>query len=646
MQCSSASNNAKRTNETGLAHTEGPECKKAKNKDNVFFTIALNVNGVQQQVEFYAKVIRCDDPDTYKYSIRSNNTICAEYLSFITREVLLKAQIEIDDDQIDATYNIPKEIYNNHIQQTNEIAQDATQKIETCKNIKKNTNEFIKLAKETKKPLFVQLTCKKRKYEKIDKLNDYLKTKSKYTRKKFMEQDVIKTLNLAKYLPVCLTKYTCNKEIFDEQTEAIRNEFNTGLIDFDKFYNILDKEIDYDDDDKEMLAKLVDKQMNDFLHKNINSLTLLFPKMQFFMEYYNKFQDNLVFFVDMKHVCMVYGMMHVLETILKCTEHMVKDIKDINNKMIDCSNINQTYLHYGINFTIIYYLVTKFEIEKMLLYILQSFIPTDHFIDLVNVFHIEYICSLSVFIFVKDNLCIQKSKITESAILQMLMYCYIHFDALETDESGTQKNVTYLFFKYFIDEKFEMNFLPSWYLSLDLKDLLIRNNCLSIYILNNADKLCDNLKEIYDTLVLIHNHMQNMAPPDKKKKENKNILQTIKKNSESNKIVNEYKKNNNYKLKRRLEYKTYNNQITKFTNFYAIVFFIFNCMCNSIIASESTFIMSYNITCNKNEIKDVIDYFMEIVENWNDTSYKQKKPIDYDLTFSKPKFLKGKKVKK
>ncbi|KAM0677695.1 hypothetical protein BDAP_001687 [Binucleata daphniae] len=640
IRCSSASSNTKRTNETSLAHVDSPECKKAKNEDDIFFNISLNLNGAQQQIEFYAKIIQNNDPNTNKYSIRSNSIIYRKDSVLIAQDVLLKAQIKIKYDKIDAQfdYSQEKEIFSNHIQQTNEDEQDMPHKIEICKNIKKNTKNFIDLTEEEVKPLLEQVNFCQSKYEKINKCKNQLKTKKLYSCNNFMKKTVIRTLNLTEYIPDCITNYACNKEIFDKQTEATKTIFYTGAIDFDKFFDILNEEINFNDDDKGTLGKLVDIQMNDFLHTNINSLTLLFPKMQFFMDYYNKYQDDLVFFVDTKHVCMVYGMMHILQTILKCTENMINEIKEINSDIIECSNTNRTYKHYGINSQLSYFYVTKFEIEKMLLYILQSFLPTNHFVDLVNVFHIESICELSFFAFIKGDLCMQKPRKTESAILQMLMYCYIHFDTLETFKPGTQKNVTLLFFRYFIKRKYRMNFTSGWFCNLILKDLLMRNNCLSIYILKNTDKLCSKLKKTYDKLVIIHNHMQNMTVYNKNKKKDKNYLQTIVKNGECNKIISKLKKNGKYEQKRNLKYRFYNKQIIVPTKFYAVVFFVLNCMCNSIIASQSTFIMSYNITSNKKEIYKVIDYFMEIVENWNDASYTQKNPIEYKLSFSKPTF--------
>ncbi|KAM0677832.1 hypothetical protein BDAP_001683 [Binucleata daphniae] len=310
-----------------------------------------------------------------------------------------------------------------------------------------------------------------------------------------MEDDVIETFDLADYMPDCITKYSCNKEIIEKQTQAIRKLIDFGVINYKKFFSVLNEEIDYNEDDKEMLAKLVDIQMNDFLHKNINSLTLLFPKMQFFMDYYNKNQDNLVFFVDIKHVCMVFGMMHILETILQCTEHMVNDIKEINGKIIECSNINRIYKHYSINSLFISFCITKCEIERMLLYILQSFLPTDHFIDLVNLFHIEFVCCFGTLRFIKDDYSMQKPNKTESAVLRMSIYCYIYFDALHTDDSDIQKNVTHIFFRYFMNVNVITNIYINPQQCHSLQDLLIRNNCFSIYILRNADKLSENLKE-------------------------------------------------------------------------------------------------------------------------------------------------------
>ncbi|KAM0677866.1 hypothetical protein BDAP_001544 [Binucleata daphniae] len=415
-------------------------------------------------------------------------------------------------------------------------------------------------------------------------------------------------------------------------------------MDFDKFFSVINEGIDYNDDDKEMLAKLVDIQMNDFLHKNINSLTLLFPKMQFFMEYYNKYQDDLVFFEDMKHVCMVFGMMHILETILKCTEHLIKEIKKINNEIKECSNSDRKYVHEGISPTINYYIVIKCEIEKMLLYILQSFLPTDHFIDLVNLFHIESVCCFGILRYITDDVGFIKPNKIESAIQRMSTYCYIYFDALETDGNGIQKNVTLIFFRHFMN----VNVITNIYINLQQyliqQDLLILNNCFSIYILRNANKLSDYLKETYDRLVEIHNYMQSISPPDLTKKNDKNYLETIKTNS-YNIIIDIYRDDVYYLPNRLVTHDFYTKTSTKSTSFYAVVCYTLNYICDTILASEAIFLMSYDITSDKNVIEKIIVDYMEIIKNWNNTKYELNRPIETNIMFRKPKFYVEKKAK-
>ncbi|KAM0678903.1 hypothetical protein BDAP_000688 [Binucleata daphniae] len=522
-------------------------------------------------------------------------------------------------------------------QQNNEIEQDKTQKIASCKNIKKNTKNFLELTEEIKKPLYKQIIYGSEKYTKINKNKEKLKKNDKHFWNIFMKQDAIKTFDLAKYMPECIKKYTSNKEIFDKQTKDTRKLFSSGVIDFDKFIDILEKEIVYDDIDKETLANLVDVQMNNFLNKNINSLTLLFPKMQFFMDYYNKYQDDLVFFEDMKHVCMVYGMMHVLETILKCTKHMVDKIKETNNHIIECSDGNKIYTHNKLKPQITHFLATKFELEKMLLYILQSFLATDHFINLVNLFHVETVFSFGILVICNNASCIRKPNKTDSVLLRLSTFCYVCFDALETDSSGTQKNVKYIFFEYFMKISVLTSININLQQFLNQHDLLIRSNCFSIYILRNAGTLCESLRTIYDRLVVIHNHMQNMVPLDIDKKNDKNDLQTITKNSD-NKIIDEYQKYKKYIHKRRLNFDKNVQAMPRDTCFYTVVCYILNYMCNYIIACESTFIMSYDITSDKNKIKDAIEQYMKIIENWNDTNYVQKKSLYNDLSFRFPRF--------
>ncbi|KAM0678727.1 hypothetical protein BDAP_000837 [Binucleata daphniae] len=209
---------------------------------------------------------------------------------------------------------------------------------------------------------------------------------------------------------------------------------------------------------------------------------------------------------------MVYGMMHTPETILKCTEHMVDKMKGNNNYIIACSNGKEIYSYVKIKPNINYFIVIKSEIEKMLLYILQSFLPTDHFIDIVNLFHIELISSFGIFNISKNKSCIRNPPKNDSALQRLSTYCYIHFDALETDNSGAQKNVTHIFFRRFVNEIIITNIFYNKYQHLNTKDLLILNNCFSIYIRKNADTLCDKLRTTYDKLVVIHNHMQNKVP--------------------------------------------------------------------------------------------------------------------------------------
>ncbi|KAM0678550.1 hypothetical protein BDAP_000953, partial [Binucleata daphniae] len=464
-----------------------------------------------------------------------------------------------------------------------------------------------------------------------------LKDKKLYMLNNFMKDDVIETFNLADYMPDCITKYACNKEIFDKQTQAIRKLIDFGRINYKKFFRVLNEEIDYNEDDKEMLAKLVDTQMNDFLHKNINSLTLLFPKMQFFMEYYNKYQDDIVFFVDIKHVCMVYGMMHILETILKCTEHVVNDIKKINGKIIDCSNGNRIYKHYSINSLFISFCITKCEIEKMLLYILQPFLPADHFIDLANLFHIKLVCSLGIFKNFSNGIRFEKPSKTESAMLRMSTYCYIYFDTLETDDSGTQKNVTHIFFRHLMNVNVITNIYINLQQCLTQQDLLILNNCFSIYIRKNADKLSDYLKETYDRLVEIHNYMQSISPPDLTKKNDKKYLETIKTNS-YNITIDIYRDEDFYLPNRPVTHHFYKKVSKRSLSIYTVFCYTLNYICDTILASEATFLMSYDIISDKNVIEKRIAEYMEIVENWNNTNYNSYKSIDTVISFKKPKF--------
>ncbi|KAM0676733.1 hypothetical protein BDAP_002743 [Binucleata daphniae] len=251
-------------------------------------------------------------PETCKSYVQSDIANSVELLNSTVPEMSQNDQADAQFDDVKE-----KEIFNNHVkQQANDKIQDIKQKIKTCKNIKKNTKNFLELTQEMKRPLYnIFVVNHKKTIEKSKKIKKLMKDKKIYTLNNFMEDDATETFKLADHMPDCITKQSCNKEAFDKQTQVIRKLIDFGRINYKKFFRVLNEEIDYNDDDKEVLAKLVDLQMNDFLHKNINSMTLLFPKMQFFMEYYNKYQDDLVFFVDIKHVCMVYGMMHILETI-------------------------------------------------------------------------------------------------------------------------------------------------------------------------------------------------------------------------------------------------------------------------------------------------------------------------------------------
>ncbi|KAM0676738.1 hypothetical protein BDAP_002650 [Binucleata daphniae] len=408
-QCSSAGVKTKITNETCSACYDCPEYKKAKNGDEQISCITQKAIFDEHNYTLLTNMLQYNNPDTYDNCQQSGSTIYSTYTNFIVPETSQEMPTETQNNHVDNQCDNVKEteIFNNHFkQQSNEMIQDMTQKIETCKNIKKIAKNFMNLTEEMKRPLYNSFaTTQNKTIEKNTKIKNYLKVKKLYTCNRFMGKYALKTFDIADYIPDSITKYAYNKEIFDKQTEAIRTIFASGVIDFEKLFDILNEDIVYDNNDKKTLAKRVDIQMKDFLQKNINSLTLLFPKMLFFMEYYNKYQDDLVFFIDTKHVCMVYGMMHVLGTILKFTEHIVNEIKKINSNIIEYSNNKQVYMHNGINSQLSYFLATKMEIEKMLLYILTPFLPTDHFIDLANLFHIEAECSLGIYIFgTKDDM--------------------------------------------------------------------------------------------------------------------------------------------------------------------------------------------------------------------------------------------------
>ncbi|KAM0676746.1 hypothetical protein BDAP_002658 [Binucleata daphniae] len=571
----------------------------------------------------------------YEYSVRSNVAEHGKYPYSTLLEMLHEDTHKKPYNHVDKQYdNVKeKEIYNNHIQQTSEIGQETRQKIETCKKLKKNAENFIELKEGTKKLTLKKVNFCQSKNEKLDKSKNSLEKKNKYKYNNFMKKSAIGTYNLAEYMPVCITKYAYNKEIFDKQTEDIRTTFHTGVIDFDRFFDTLNKEIYYEDNDKKTLAELVDTQMNDFLHTNINSLTLLFPKMQFFMDYYNKYQDNLVFFEDMKHVCMVYGMMHKLETILKCTEHTVDKMKTINKYMIDCGDGKEIYDYNIVKPQITYFLVAKCEIEKMLLYILQSFLPTDHFINLVNLFHIESVCSLGILRFIVYGSCFQNPSQTDSALLQMSIFCYIHFDTLQTDNNGTRKNIKHIFFRYLFKHEDLLEILIKKQQNYSLQDLPILNNCFSIYIRKNADKLCDSRKKTYNELVVIHNFMQDQSLGSIINN-NKYYLETIIANSDS-KIIDEYRKYKHHLKAKQITYHRNKLSISE-TNFYKLVCYILKYMCDYIIACEATFLMSYDITSDKNTIEERITYYMKIIENWNDIKNIPNELVDNDMSFKKP----------
>ncbi|KAM0677590.1 hypothetical protein BDAP_001917 [Binucleata daphniae] len=164
----------------------------------------------------------------------------------------------------------------------------------------------------------------------------------------------------------------------------------------------------------------------------------------------------------------------------------------------------------------------------MLLYILTPFLPTDHFIDLVNLFHIEAEYSLGIYIFgTKDDMHLCKINKIDGSMLRLLTNCYIHFSVLETDGNGTQKNVTCLFFRYLLNEKNTTNIYFNRLQCLKKQDLLICSNCFIIYIHKNVDKFCKNFKRTYDQLIAKYNNMQDEMPLDTNKPKDKNYLQTI-----------------------------------------------------------------------------------------------------------------------
>ncbi|KAM0678905.1 hypothetical protein BDAP_000690 [Binucleata daphniae] len=621
LQCSLTGLKTKITEETGLACGDGLANKKAKLGDESYMIQYNHMVTLEYYVQSYFE----------KYSEKTNS---------IVPGTSQKAPLETRIDQVclQPEYIRETEIFNNNIQQQiNEVAQDAIQKIETCKNIKKNTPLFLELTEETKKLLVKQLNHKDGKVPKINDIKDKLIKNDSYKSNIFIKKDVIETFNLAKYIPDCLSKYACNKKIYEEQTQTIKSVLDTGFIDFDMFFSVLEKEIEYDNHDKEILAKLVDVQMNDFLHTNIDSLTLLFPMMQFFIDYYNKYQDNLVFFENTKHVCMVYGMMHIFETILKCTEDMVNVSKKINEYLIKYSNGSHAYKRNQKNLSILYFLATKFELEKILLYILQSFLPTDHFVDLVNLFHIELICSFGIYRHNDKYLYLKKPSKFDSIMLVLSTYCYIYFDALETDTNGIQQKVIQIFFRHLLNKKHIARIFFNRQDFYILQDVLVFNNCFIIFIRNNLGKLSDNINKAYIKLAEIHNQSENNESTNKQEHDDNNCL--------GKEVTNSDNKTNNSnfddkKSKRKMKRNIINNEleIDKYKNYNSIVFYILNCMCNYIIACEATILMSYDITSDISKIEEVIIQNMEIIENWTNTKYLQKKRIDTDLSFKKPKF--------
>ncbi|KAM0678728.1 hypothetical protein BDAP_000838 [Binucleata daphniae] len=287
-QCSYTCNKRNGITKSDLFDNDGPVSKKAKLEDNQGTSTTLNVINDNQKITLVIKPIQKDEQDICKFSLHSNVAIYSDHLHMIMQEILKKIPIERQKDFLYAHFEYTKEteIFNNHIQQQTNDINNITKQIEKCKNIKKNTSNFIELTEETKKIIYKDAAFEINHFTyKINNMKNYLIENDSYICNSFMEDDVIETFNLAEYMPECSTKYAHNKDIFEKQTETIKTLFVTGFIDFDEFFNTLDEEIDYGDNDKEILANLVDIQMNDFLHKNIKSLTLLFPKMQFFMEY-------------------------------------------------------------------------------------------------------------------------------------------------------------------------------------------------------------------------------------------------------------------------------------------------------------------------------------------------------------------------
>ncbi|KAM0676741.1 hypothetical protein BDAP_002653 [Binucleata daphniae] len=326
--------------------------------------------------------------------------------------------------------------------------------------------------------------------------------------------------------------------------------------------------------------------------------------------------------------------------ILNKENRLKQDSVRKNKHIIKSSNCDRRYEQYGFKAAIIYFLVTKCEIEKMLLYILQSFLPTDHFIDLANLFHMESVCSKGIFRFQKTGVRHEKPSKIESAIMQLSTYCYIHFNnALETNTSDRKKNESHIFFRYLLNVNVILNIYINPQQNLYPKELIIRNNCFCIYIQKNADKLCKKLTRSYNDLVVILNNMQNKLLSDLKPDNEKTLLQ--------NEITNKYNKINdnaldekNCKLKNKPNIDKNVEKIVMRTKFNTAVFYILNYISIYILACEAIFLMSYDITSDKKIIEDLIDYYMKIIKDFNDTNYNKLKLNNIDISFKRPQFSK------
>ncbi|KAM0677865.1 hypothetical protein BDAP_001543 [Binucleata daphniae] len=202
LQCTPSGSKTWITNKTSSSD-DGPECKKAKFEDD-------------------PNMMQYNHLDTYEYYIESdvpnNNRKHKSIVQKIIQEIPLKTQ----NDQACLQFSNLKEreIFKNHVhQQINDKIQDKKQKIETCKKIKKNAMNFIDLTDEIKKSFYnAYVTTQNKSIKKSTKIKKHVKDKKLYTLKNFMEDDVIKTFNLAQYMPECITKYAGNNEIFDKET--------------------------------------------------------------------------------------------------------------------------------------------------------------------------------------------------------------------------------------------------------------------------------------------------------------------------------------------------------------------------------------------------------------------------------------------